>query len=101
MTMEDQDFIREYCEKYGIETAPGPGAPCLNGVALTGEAIERLFAPVERVDKNFFYSFGEIKLTKKSGSKVPPSGETMLVSYGGMPQDCAGWNEFQMDKLAS
>ncbi len=39
----DHNFIREYCEKYGIETSPGPGAPRLNGVNLTGHTLRSIF----------------------------------------------------------
>ena len=39
---KNQEFIRKYCEQYGVEMLPGPGAPCLNGIPLKGEALRQL-----------------------------------------------------------
>lgn len=100
MNKADQEFIREYCEKYGVETTPGPGVPCLNGVPLVGEALRQLFMPAGRVDEPFFYGLGEIKLSKKPKNKAAmPSGEAVAVSYG--RASWTGWNGLQMDKLVS
>lgn len=99
MNKADQEFIREYCKKYGVETTPGPGVPCLNGVPLVGEALRQLFMP-ERVDEPFFYGLGEIKLSKKSKNEATMlSGEAVAVSYERVYW--MGWDELQMDKLVS
>ena len=45
MNKEDQEFVREYCDRYGVEMLPGPGAPWLNGLELTGKRRRQLFLP--------------------------------------------------------
>lgn len=101
MDKADQEFIREYCQRYGVETTPGPGAPRLNGVVLTEEALHQLFAPAEYMPTQLFYSPGKIELSKKRKSKESPSGRTVPISYRNMHRDCEAWNMLQMDKLVS
>lgn len=101
MTKEDRDFIRKYCEAYNVELIPGPGAPCLNGTALTGEALRQLFMPAEP-PVQLFYSLGKIEVSKKRKSKETPSGKAMSISYGNTHRESGRWNNFlKMDKLVS
>lgn len=98
----DQEFVREYCERYGVKMTLGAGAPCLNGVPLVGEALRQLFTPVES-ESVFSYGLGRIKMSKAPKKKELPTRENVAISYNKVQNRhwAEEWNTFRMDKLVS